>query len=156
MIASTTAFMNASAGSAHRSGTLPPAGGTSGEAFPGVKRAFDAALHAVAEEFGIAAHVILGRGRTADVSEARHAVLYVARAVEPRASTMRLGQMMGRDHTTVIHSLRAVGDILAIDADFRRRCEAAIATARAEFRALKPQPAGTVTGIPVTAPAPRR
>lgn len=62
-------------------------------------------VDAVAEATGIPAKRILGPRKDAATSRARHIVMYEARLAG--LSTTQIGDALGRDHTTVIHGVRA-------------------------------------------------
>lgn len=57
-------------------------------------------------EFGVSVTDILGTGRTGDIVPARHRVMWLA-ARDTYNSLAGIGRILGRDHTTVIHGIRA-------------------------------------------------
>lgn len=63
----------------------------------------------VAIEHGVSVEDIRGRGRGTDLVEARRAVLAALVEAHPDISLHQLGAAIGRDHTTVLHHLRAIG-----------------------------------------------
>jgi chromosomal replication initiation ATPase DnaA len=62
-------------------------------------------VDAVAEATGIQARFLYGHGRTARVAEARQLIYYLAHKKGINYSA--IGRAMNRDHTTVIHGIRA-------------------------------------------------
>ncbi len=62
-------------------------------------------VDAVSEATGIPARHILSQKRTAAVARARQIVMYEAR--QAGLSLTQIGDAMGRDHTTVMHGIRA-------------------------------------------------
>ena len=77
-------------------------------------------LAVVAEEFGITPQMILAPNREAKVVIARH----VAAALLRRLSMMSLkqiGRHMRRDHTSILHGIRRVEALAAVDPDFAAR-----------------------------------
>lgn len=62
-------------------------------------------VDAVSEATGIPAKHILSQKRTAPVARARQIVMYEARRAG--LSYPQIGEALGRDHTSVIHGVRA-------------------------------------------------
>jgi hypothetical protein len=89
-----------------------------------VRRRVDAVIRGVADRFELrpADLVSLGHGDRS-MQLARHIAVYIARE-ETGASYPVLGQVFGRDHTTVLHSCRVMRDQLAADADLTREVRA--------------------------------
>lgn len=87
-----------------------------------------------ARVFGVDPDVLVGRSRTAYVTSARQAAAYVLRLRFQQLSLHEIGTLLGgRDHTTIIHALKAVAN--------RTRCDPAYA---AQVRILShPDPAAT-------------
>lgn len=65
-----------------------------------MRRAIRDVARAVATETGIPLDAILGKGKTAPVSEARFRVY--AEALEAGFSSAQIGRALGRDHSTVL------------------------------------------------------
>lgn len=62
-------------------------------------------IDAVAAETGIPAKQIRGRCRKAHIVRARQIVMYEARQLG--LSLLQIADAMGRDHTTIMHGIRA-------------------------------------------------
>jgi chromosomal replication initiator protein len=71
-----------------------------------------------AEAFGLAAEEMLGRAQPQRIARARHAFVLVARSVLAE-SFPRIGRALGRDHTTVISSLRRAEALIVRDKAFQ-------------------------------------
>jgi chromosomal replication initiator protein len=85
-------------------------------------------LHTLAAEFGLDPRLITGRRRTRHIAEVRHLVIYAARKLT-RFSLAEIGDAVGgRDHCTIIHSLRAADRILRHEPDLRARYQRALAS----------------------------
>ena len=83
-------------------------------------------MSAVAEAQGVTREAIRDHGRAAPLAEARHMAAWLARRLRPDMSYPQIGKAMGgRDHTTVMNSVRAV------EADERLR-ERALEIARGQ------------------------
>ena len=80
----------------------------------------DAVLRAAAQEFGIGAEQILGRGRTAAVAQARQVVMYLL-TEELGMSPTETGRFLsGRNHSTALHGVSRIRAVLAEDARLRQ------------------------------------
>lgn len=78
----------------------------------------------VAHEFGVAVEDVIGAGRQKNVALARQVAMYVLRE-DLQLSFARIGALFGgRDHATVMHSVRKVTDLLETDSDLPRGMEA--------------------------------
>lgn len=99
---------------------------------PVVARLVDAA----AMEFGVKAGEIYGPRRLADVTEARHVVMFLAVDRHGR-SLPQVGRSLARHHTTVLHGTRTTAARVAADPAFAARVErvarAAIPSTREEI-----------------------
>jgi hypothetical protein len=95
-----------------------PVGG--GDVSPGApRRSARAALQAVSERTSVPVAAILGRERRSDIAAARHEAIWRVREAT-KWSLPRVGQFFdGRDHTTVLHSLRRMDDRAAEDPEVR-------------------------------------
>lgn len=83
---------------------------------------FGRVLDAVCAEFGAPRDLVLGVARQADVALARH----VAMALGQRClgySLPRIGKLLHRDHTTVLHGVRRVARLAKDDAEFAARLD---------------------------------
>ena len=76
----------------------------------------------VAQDFGIAAPIILSERRDRDVVLARWAAMWLAYHLTG-CSSPRIGHALNRDHTSVLHGYRQIETRLARDHDLRRRLE---------------------------------
>ena len=80
----------------------------------------DGVLQATAQEFGIGAGQILGRGRTARVAQARQVVMYLL-VEELGMSPTETGRFLsGRNHSTALHGAGRIRAGLAEDARLRQ------------------------------------
>jgi chromosomal replication initiator protein len=70
---------------------------------------------AVAEFFGIKRAELVGKRRFANVSHARHITMYLARKLTPLSLEQVGRYLSGRDHTTVLHGVRLITDMLQRD-----------------------------------------
>ena len=79
----------------------------------------------VAHRWGVRADALSSKRRTKDVTLPRQVAMYLIKDILG-ISLVRVGGFFGgRDHSTVIHSIRKVEDLLERDADFRQQVEAA-------------------------------
>ena len=80
----------------------------------------DGVLQATAQEFGIGAEQILGRGRTARVAQARQVVMYLL-VEELGMSPTETGRFLsGRNHSTALHGAGRIRAGLSEDARLRQ------------------------------------
>lgn len=84
------------------------------QSFAGQISAYAASL------FGVRITDVLSRNRSDPMVRARQAAMSVLRDVKGY-SLPRIGRAFDRDHTTVLHALRSVERLKAIDDDFFRR-----------------------------------
>ena len=83
----------------------------------------DGVLQATAQEFGIGAGQILGRGRTARVAQARQVVMYLL-VEELGMSPTETGRFLsGRNHSTALHGAGRIRAGLSDDARLRQAVE---------------------------------
>lgn len=74
-----------------------------------------------AEAFGIEEHRLVGACRLREVVIPRHATYYVLRHRFPDMSFPRIGRFMGgRDHSTIIHGIRAIEQRMRHDEALRQ------------------------------------
>lgn len=85
-------------------------------------------VQAAAEEFGVAAPEIYGPRRTAEIALARQVVMHLAVARHGR-SLPQTGRSLGRDHTTILHGVRAMAARIAEDPALAARVERVAAAA---------------------------
>ena len=68
----------------------------------------------VADFYGISSEEVIGKGKTKDVANARQISTYLIRKLTGQ-TLEQIGEVMGRDHTTVLHSIRKVEENIASD-----------------------------------------
>lgn len=74
---------------------------------------------AVAKHYGFTCMDMCSKRRTAALAKARHVAMYVVKSVTPR-SLPEIGYYFGgRDHTTVLHGVRKIDNLVAADEVFR-------------------------------------
>lgn len=72
-------------------------------------------VEAAANAFHVEAVALLGSCRSRTVAQARHALVYALAQRRPALSLVAIGALVGgRDHSTVLHSIRAA-EALAVD-----------------------------------------
>ena len=77
-------------------------------------------LKAVAEHFGVSEADILSQRRNREIAQARQVAMYLTRE-QTQLSTTRIGDLFGgRDHTTVMHACRIIGELVEKDDEIRR------------------------------------
>jgi chromosomal replication initiator protein len=92
---------------------------------------------AVCEAFGVSLAAFRGIRRHRETAEARHAFVGIARLLT-RKSLPDLGRYRGRDHTTMLNSVRRFAHLTATDAEYRDAVKQAmtLAQSRAKMRAV--------------------
>lgn len=79
---------------------------------------------AVVAHYGIRMSDLLSPRRARDVARPRQVAMYLCKAMTPH-SLPDLGRRFGgRDHTTIIHGVRKIGELVARDAEIARDIEA--------------------------------
>lgn len=73
-------------------------------------------LDAVAAEFDVPAAALRGGRKTQPLAWARQAAMFLARR-HTGASSVRIGQLLRRDHSTVLHGVRATEARIGADPD---------------------------------------
>ena len=68
----------------------------------------------VADFYGISSEEVIGKDKTKDVANARQISTYLIRKLTGQ-TLEQIGEVMGRDHTTVLHSIRKVEENLQND-----------------------------------------
>jgi chromosomal replication initiator protein len=77
----------------------------------------------VGREYGLTKEEIISRSRKRECVESRHLMAYIIKR-KTRFSLKNIGERLGgRDHTTIIHSVRTFEDLFETDSTFRERCE---------------------------------
>jgi chromosomal replication initiator protein len=88
----------------------------------------------VAEYYGVSGEELSGPGRTQEVCFARHAVMYVLRTVSG-ANLPAIGRAVGRDHTTVLHGISRMEQMVGESPAVRREIELLSTTCRRRIEA---------------------
>jgi hypothetical protein len=97
----------------------PPPGDGCDAGPPAPRRSARAALRAVSERTSVPVDAILGRERRSEIAAARHEAIWRVHETT-KWSLPRVGQFFGgRDHTTVLHSLRRMEHRAAEDPELR-------------------------------------
>lgn len=94
-----------------------------------------AIILAVAAAFDLTIATLQSGNRTRYVSHARQAAAWALRQAFPELSLDAIGQLLGRDHTTIIFALQAVEQRMIGDPDLRALLRAITATRRPARRA---------------------
>jgi hypothetical protein len=119
----------------------PPAPG------PLLASAPTAVIEAVAEAFGVGAEELRGPSRRRELIAPRHAAMALCREVT-ELSLPAIGRIFGgRDHTTVLHAVRAAAERASASVEHRQAVEAARA------RYLRWKGATTATSFAASAPS---
>lgn len=84
------------------------------------KNAVHKIVDVVADFFGVTPAQIYGPRRFTRIAAARQAVMYLANQ-NLRLSTNHIGESLGRDHTTVMHGIRATQKAIALDGEVARQ-----------------------------------
>jgi hypothetical protein len=78
----------------------------------------------VAAHFGFRLADILSPRRTANIVRPRQIAMYLAKQLLPSASFPTIGRAIGgRDHTTALHSVRRIGELMVVDDQLREHVE---------------------------------
>jgi hypothetical protein len=77
----------------------------------------------VCKHYGVSRADMLSARRTQDMVFPRHVAIYLCRTLTPHALPKIGRQFGGRDHTTILHAFRRVGDIIAKDNKLREVVE---------------------------------
>ena len=77
-------------------------------------------IELVARHFNVDASRLAGRGRSKGIAQARQVVMYLLRN-DCGLSLPQIGELLGRDHTTVIYGVEKVEKLLETDETLRRR-----------------------------------
>lgn len=72
-------------------------------------------LRVVSEVFGIEPEEIKGRSRLRNIVIARHAYCHLSSSLDPMGTLGRIGESIGRDHSTVINSIKKCNDLRETD-----------------------------------------
>jgi len=75
-------------------------------------------LEKVAQHFDLKIAALQGRSRSRDIARPRQIAMYLIRE-EVGASLPQIGDMLGRDHTTVLYGCNRITDMIEEDAGFR-------------------------------------
>lgn len=88
-------------------------------------------LHSVSEARGVPVQAILSTRRCHQIAHARQEVAFLARNLTTM-SLPSIGKRLDRDHTTILHSLRAVKARMSQD-DYRNQIEAIEESLKPQF-----------------------
>lgn len=78
---------------------------------------FDMIVEAAAERYRLNSDVIFSKSRVKDVADARMLIMYLAQKLLG-LSTGSIGRKLGRQHSTVIHGIKAVTERIGKDSDY--------------------------------------
>jgi len=84
---------------------------------------YERVINAVAEVTGIKYEVMKQKSRIRDIVESRNIAMFCIKDIYPNISLSAIGKLFGKDHTTVIHSLRSVREWNDSDWKFRTKYE---------------------------------
>jgi chromosomal replication initiator protein len=76
-------------------------------------------IEAVANRFGVKVSDLQGKRRSKDITHPRQVCMYLARQLTTQSLEEIGGYFGGRDHTTVLHASRLVGQMAKHDTEFR-------------------------------------
>lgn len=88
-------------------------------------------VEAVAEECGVTAADIFSSKRNRPIADARQYAIYITSKMT-NMSTLKLGEVFGRDHSTVIHALNKVTDAVAVTPELDRKLQSLMDKIRAQ------------------------
>lgn len=71
-------------------------------------------LKAVAKEYGVSVDAIFSKSRQRDTAEARQMAMYLIHEILGYGSVC-IGEMFGRERTTVIHAIQKIRDFVSVD-----------------------------------------
>ncbi|MFK7843675.1 MAG: chromosomal replication initiator protein DnaA [Rhodothermales bacterium] len=83
----------------------------------------DEIIEIVSESFGTPSEYIVGKSRKREIVIARHAAMYLAKEFTHRSLKSIGLHFAGRDHSTVIHAVKAVADRIETEPSFRQKLE---------------------------------
>ena len=87
--------------------------------YPEVRRSLTDVVYVVAQHFGLSPSEVLGKGRSQLVALARQVSYALCRDVT-RASSVEIGALFGRDHTTVLTMVERLAARIRVDNDMAR------------------------------------
>jgi len=88
-------------------------------------------FRAVYEETGISPEQIMGKRRTARISDARHMVIAVLHIQFPEWSLQDLADAVKRtDHCSALHALRRIRKLVSTRPEYQRRMQRVVEKAR--------------------------
>jgi len=61
------------------------------------------------------------KSRKSELLECRHVIFYLMRESFPKLSLKKIGQMLSRDHSTVLNAIKNVNNWLETDKDFKAK-----------------------------------
>lgn len=94
-------------------------------------------IRQICRDYHVTPEEVLSRSRYAQVTEARQAVMY-ALTIELGLSSVRIGQILKRDHSTVLHGVRIHRERKEAREEYRRQnCEIPLELLRPAERELR-------------------
>lgn len=93
-------------------------------------------LNATSKVFGIPIKELIQRGRRKDAAEARFAVFLAARK-STRLTLHSIGEMLNRDHGTVMYGVYRAESLSQVDSDYRVKFESIMAIVKKEKESPK-------------------
>ena len=78
---------------------------------------FDMIVEAAADKYRLNSDVIFSKSRVKDVADARMLIMYLAQKLLG-LSTGSIGRKLGRQHSTVVHGIKAITDRIQKDSDY--------------------------------------
>lgn len=75
-------------------------------------------MRVVCEVFDVLPDDIKGRTRLKHITIARHAYCHLCSSLDPMGTLIRIGESIGRDHSTVINSIKKCNDLRETDITF--------------------------------------
>lgn len=108
------------------------------------ERIREAILRVVAEVFEVPEEEIEGRSRLKRITVARHAYCLLCTSLDPMATLTSIGETIGRDHSTVINSIKKCNDMRETDylyaSQFQRCIEKIADSTDEELKRINFQP----------------
>jgi chromosomal replication initiation ATPase DnaA len=89
---------------------------------PSTRSRFGKIIDLVAAEFEVLREAIISERRDAEPALARHVVMALAQR-QLAYSLPRIGRLIGRDHTTVLHGIRRIDALCKADPAFAARLD---------------------------------
>ena len=81
----------------------------------------DEIIETVANHFGYMSVDLLGISRKKAIVEARHIAIYFIRLKNPMLTFKKIGQIFGKDHSTIIFSVQMVQDQIRLEKGYKEK-----------------------------------